>query len=107
MAIGSIELATIARTQDFTTIKHNEDAKGTVMQVTAQTQGEKEINQRTRQVNDTEGVIYHRSNPDAKEKGNGTYAGDGGRNRRKGPDGDGQVIPKQGGPYSGGFDVKI
>lgn len=104
MAIGSIEVATIARTQDFTTIKHNEDAKGAVMQVTAQTQGAKEINQRVRQVNDTEGVIYHHSNPDAKEKGNGTYAGDGGRERKKNPDG--QVVRKDI-PYSGGFDVKI
>ena len=83
MAIGSIELATIARTQDFTTIKHNEDAKGTVMQVTAQTQGEKEINQRTRQVNDTEGVIYHRSNPDAKEKGNNAYSKQQEKERKK------------------------
>lgn len=104
MAIGAIELATIARTQDFTTIKHNEDAKGTVMQVATQTQAGKEINQRVRQVNDTEGVIYHQSNPDAKEKGNGTYAGDGGQGRRQNPEG--QVVRKDI-PYSGGFDVKI
>lgn len=104
MAIGSIELATIARTQDFTTIKHNEDAKGAVMQVAAQNQGTKEINQRVRQVNDTEGVVYQQSRPDAKEKGNGTYAGDGGRKRKEQPQ---EQIVKKGVPYSGGFDVKI
>ena len=62
MAFGSIDLTTISRAQDYSGIKQNEDNKGMFAQTF--------ISQNVQ------------NNPDAKEKGNGEYFGDGGKRRR-------------------------
>ena len=46
---------------------------------------------------------WHENKPDAKEKGNNKYSGDGGRGRKKQPAAKEQVLVKG----RGGFDMKI
>ena len=50
MALGAIELATISRSQDYTTIKHNEDNKGMVDQANFGEQVQKSVEQQAREV---------------------------------------------------------
>lgn len=108
MALGAIEFATISRSQDYTTIKHNEDNKGMVDQANFSDQVQKAAQQQTREVQGSEDMRWQESRPDAKEKGNGQYGGDGGIRRKKGGQGKDQkprermVVKGQ-----GGFDFKI
>ncbi len=104
MAIGPIELqGTIARAQDFTTIKQHEDQKGLVDQSHFQQQFNKEINERPHQVTQSDKADFHNRKFDAKDKGDNQYSGDGGRNRRQKPEEDGRVVVKG----QKRFDVKI
>ena len=102
MAFGSIELTTISRAQDYTTIKHNEDNKGFVDQNNIGQSVQKEQRQRTNQVNSGEETSWHTRKFDAKDKGDNEYAGNGGRKRKK-PEKQEQVVVK--GHH--GFDMKI
>lgn len=103
MAIGPIELnGAIARAQDFTTIKHNEDQKGLIDQGNFQNHFKKEVNERPHQVNHADDADFHNRKFDAKDKGSNQYEGDGGKNRRK-PKEDGKVFIKG----QKRFDVKI
>lgn len=106
MAISPIEFnATISRTQDFTTIKHNEDQKGMINQSNFQTQMDKETKQHLKQVRNANNADKKQDNTDAKEKGNGQYFGDGGRNRKRNmPPSVGDKVT---GKKSGGFDISI
>lgn len=101
MAFGAIEFTTITRAQDYTTIKHNEDNKGFVDQTNFSQQVQKTTEQSIRQVNRSDDPEWHHNNPDAKEKGNNEYQGDGGRYRKQGTKE--QVVVKG----RGGFDIKI
>lgn len=84
MAIGPIEFnATITRTQDFTTLKQNEDQKGVLQQSSFQTQMEKETKLQLSQVRNANNADKKQDKTDAKEKGNGHYSGDGGKNRKR------------------------
>lgn len=83
MAFGSIELTTISRAQDYTTIKHNEDIKGFVDQSNIGQQVQKEQVRRTNQVNESDEAGWHSRQFDAKEKGDNEYAGNGGKDRRR------------------------
>ncbi len=65
-------------------------------------QMQKTTQQRIREVHTSDNADWYEKKPDAKEKGNGTYAGDGGKKRRK-PQQKGQVVVKG----QGGFDMKI
>lgn len=102
MSFGSIELATIARTQDFTTIKHNEDSKGPLMQNMAGQKIQKETTQKVRQVNKKDEPEWQNKKFDARDKGSNSYQGDGGKNR-KGKTTE-TIVRKD---MSRGFDVKI
>ena len=82
MAIGAIENATIARTQDYTTIKQNEDNKSVFNQMNLNQVKGKELEQKTKQVNESDSANWHKKSFDAKDKGNGSYSGDGGKNRK-------------------------
>ena len=86
MAFGSIEFTTISRAQDYSAIKHNEDNKGMVDQ-------------------NSDNAQWYEKKPDAKEKGNGKYSGDGGKNRKKQQAAKPQekMVVKN----AGGFDLKI
>lgn len=83
MAFGAIEFTTISRAQDYTVIKHNEDNKGFVDQTNFSDQVQKTTEQRIREVHSSDDTEWHQQNPDAKEKGNNEYKGDGGRHRRR------------------------
>lgn len=102
MAYGSIELTTISRAQDYSAIKQNEDNRGIVQQANLGEQGQKAIQQRMQEVHKSDDTAWHDQRPDAKEKGKGQYAGDGGKKRKKAPVRE-QMITKS----RSGFDVKI
>lgn len=101
MAFSAIELTTISRAHDYTTIKHNEDNKGMVDQSNFSAQFQKTTEQNIREVHSSDNSLWHDRRPDAREKGNGQYSGDGGR-KRKGKQSGGGAAAKP-----GGFDVKI
>lgn len=103
MAFGAIELTTISRAQDYTTIKHNEDNKVNVDQTNFSQQFQKTTEQNIREVHSSDDTQWHEKRPDAKEKGNGQYSGDGGRRRKKQPVQERIVVKKS----QGGFDMKI
>lgn len=102
MAFGAIEIATIARTQDFTTIKHNEDSKGPMMQNMAGQKVQKDTTQKVRQVNKKDETAWQNKKFDAKEKGSNAYQGDGGKKRKGNPQ---ETIIRKG--SLGGFDIKV
>ena len=92
MSFGSLEVASIPRTQDYTTMKQNEE------------QSQKQTEQRTREVHSSDNADWYTGQYDAKEKGQNEYAGNGGKHRKKeDPGKDGVVIAKQ----HQGFDIKI
>lgn len=101
MAFGAIELTTITRAQDYTTVKHNEDNKGFVDQTNFSQQVQRTTEQQIRQVHSSDDTDWHQNNPDAKEKGNNEYQGDGGRHRKQGKNE--RVVIKG----HTGFDMKI
>lgn len=104
MAIGQVELNTaMSRIQDYATQKHNENQKGFVDQNNFQTHFQKEITNNMKQVNQGEQAENRNKKFDAREKGNGEYQGDGGKNRKRKENPDGKVIAKK----SSGFDMKI
>ena len=101
MAINPINIATIARSQDFTAIKHNEDNRAAMMQLTAARQEDKEQKLRAGQVLHKEEANWHQKKFDAKEKGDNEYNGDGGKRRSAKQ---GNIVVNKG---QQGFDVKI
>jgi len=101
MAINPINIATMARTQDFSTIKQNEDNRATMTQMTMSMQEDKKAKIRSGQVVKKEETRWHQKKFDAREKGDNEYSGDGGKNRQAKQIS--QVVPKK----SEGFDVKI
>jgi len=102
MAFGSIELTTISRAQDYSAVKQNEDNKGMVQQSNISQEIQKNVEQNIREVRSSDNPEWHQHNPDAKEKGNSEYNGDGGK-RRKGAKAQERVIVKG----RGGFDMKV
>lgn len=102
MAFGSIDLTTISRAQDYSGIKQNEDNRGMVAQTIISQDVQKSTEQRIREVHRSDDPNWHEKNPDAKEKGNGEYYGDGGR-RRKGAKQQDRVVVKG----RGSFDMKV
>lgn len=93
----------IARTQDYTAIKQNEDQKGLVDQTNFGQQFKKEVNSRPHQVNRQDNADFHNRKFDAKDKGDNQYSGDGGKKRHKQEEELGKVIIKG----RSGFDMKI
>jgi hypothetical protein len=102
MAFGSIELTTITRAQDFTTIKHNEDNKAFVDQTNLGQQEQKTAEQRATSVTTSDNAEWQNKRQDAREKGSNEYVGDGGRRRKKQEDSDRVVVKGH-----GSFDIKI
>lgn len=104
MAVGAIQNATIARVQDFSTIKQNEDNKGYMNQVSIGQDREEDKQQKARQVRAGEESNWQSKRHDAKEKGSNAYSGDGGRRRQGKKPVEQMVIKNQ--PRQG-FDAKI
>lgn len=105
MTISRVEIqGQISRAQDFTTIKQNEDNKGVVNQNTIQREFNRSLDDKLHQVQQGDKTENQEKKFDAKEKGNGTYSGDGGQKRKKDESKeDGKVILKG----KGSFDIKI
>ena len=94
MAFGSLEIASIPRTQDYSVMKQNEDNKGAFQQMTLGQQSQKQSEKLTKEVHSSDNADWY----------TGQYAGNGGdkRRKKKEPE-DGVVIQKQ----HRGFDIKI
>lgn len=103
MAISPILLnATIQQTNDVLQNQTRQMEKGMLDQGNIITQETKQEYQKARQVVRSEQSFMKEERFDAKEKGNGSYQGDGGKNRKKQSQ-EGRVITKP----EGGFDMKI
>lgn len=103
MAIGAIELATIARSQDYAAIKHNENNKVITDQSNIVNHMNKEVENKTKQVHESDNTDWQKKKFDAKEKGNGQYEGGEGNKRQNKKQEDGKVLIKG----QGSFDIKI
>ncbi len=106
MAITPLEqLGAIGRTQDFSTIRQQEENKMLGSQTVIQSQVEKNTENKLSQVRQADHSEMLDKKFDAKEKGDNQYTGDGGRGRKKAPDKhtDGKVVLKG----TGSFDMKI
>lgn len=104
MAIGPVVLnGVISRTQDYSTIKQNEDNRGMINQQNFQTKFEKEIDIRHSQVIEKDDVRKQDRKFDAREKGDNEYHGNGGRRKKKEENPNGKVIVKG----RSSFDIKI
>lgn len=105
MSISRVEIqGQVTRAQDFTTIKQNENNKSFVDQTNFQKQFDRTIDNRLRQVHEGDRAENEGKRFDAKDKGNGSYSGDGGKGRKKEEkERDGRVVLKG----SSNFDVKI
>lgn len=102
MALGGIEIVTITRTQDYTTIKQNEDNKGMMDQSNIAQHVQKQTDQRTKEVRSSDNADWYNKKPDAKEKGSNEYNGDGGKKRKQDEKHE-QVIVNG----HRGFDIKV
>ena len=101
MAFSSIELTTVSRAQDYSTIKQNEDNKAFVDQSNSQFQVQKNEQRMTKEVHSGDNAQWSEKQPDARQKGNGKYQGDGGKRRwQKSVE---QMVVKE----KKGFDIKI
>ena len=78
MAFGAIELTTISRSQDYSSIKQNEDNKAALSQANGQIQVEKNENRKNREIHSSDNAQWHRDQHDARENN-----GDGGAKREK------------------------
>ncbi|MBQ2803169.1 MAG: hypothetical protein IJF07_04640 [Lachnospiraceae bacterium] len=99
--MGVMEIATITRTQDYTTIKQNEDNKAFVQQTALGQQMKKQIEQQGREVRSSDNSDWQNKKFDAKEKGSNEYSGNGGKKRKQ--QSKEQVIVNR----HQGFDMKI
>ncbi len=102
MAMGAIELATIARSQDYSNIRHNETTKVMTEQSNLITREQKDNRQKAKQVREGENTDWYSRKFDAKEKGSNQYSGDGGKERKNTKPQE-RVIRKG----QGSFDIKI
>lgn len=105
MTISRVELqGQVTRAQDFTNIKQNEDHKGMIDQSNFQSQTQQKVENRMHQVNKSDQAENRQKKFDAKEQGNGTYAGDGGQHRKQhNEEKDGKVFVKG----QGSFDIRV
>lgn len=104
MAISPIENnAVISRSQDFASVKQNEDNKGMTDQSNFQNQFTKEIKDHLKQVHDANDADYSEFRYDAKEKGNNSYS----NNQKKKKDEKKKNETYGGLKNTSNFDVKI
>lgn len=103
MAISPIVLnGTIQQTQDVLQNQTKETHKAMLDQGNIFAQEVKREHQKAKQVVNSENSQFKEERFDAKEKGHGSYQGDGG-GKRKSRHEDGRVVVKP----EGGFDIKV
>ncbi len=83
MAFGAIEITTVTRAQDYTTIKHNEDNKPATDQVNIGNTVQKQEARRPKEVHSSDDSDWQNKKFDARDKSQNEYEGDGGRKRRE------------------------
>lgn len=106
MGIDAIHLnGAMTGIQDYNTMRNAEEGKVFLDQNNFQNQFNQRVEEKINQVQQKDDAENQPGKFDAKEKGNGTYAGDGGRKRKE------EERAKQerkATPYlGGGFDMKI
>lgn len=105
MTISRVELnGQIALSQDYTNIKHHEDASPMIQQNTIAKQNDKAVEAKLQHVNDSENAQNRQKKFDASEEGSNHYYGDGGQSRKNNKNLDGRVVVKG---KQQGFDLKI
>ena len=92
----------IQRTQDISQIKQSEDTRPQTEHVAINTSQQEKVIKKHEQVTKQDNADKNQNNYDAKEKGNGTYFAQNGKNKNNKKEHDGKVIEKK----SGSFDVK-
>lgn len=103
MAVSTIVLnGTIQQTNDVLLNHTREQHKSALDQGHILSQEVRQEQQKAQRVVHSDESRFRQERFDAKEKGNGSYQGDGGRNRKRQSE-DGRVITKP----EGGFDIKI
>ena len=103
MAVSPILLnATIQQSNDVLQNQTKQIEKGMVDQSNILQREVKKEQQRAKQVVKQDDVIFSQERYDAKEKGHGSYSGDGGKKRKNVPK-EGRGINKS----EGSFDIKI
>ena len=90
--------------QDYNTMKHVEDSKGFLNQTNFRNEFSQKIDNKLNQVQEKDKSENRQQKFDAKEKGNNSYTGDGGKRRSSEENKKKEVRM----PYlGGGFDMKI
>lgn len=102
MALGVMDIVSITRTQDYTTIKQNEDNKSLVQQSNIGQEIKKDTEQKAREVRKGDNPEWQNKKFDAKEKGSNEYSGNGGRKQQQKEQIEQVVVKKH-----QGFDMKI
>lgn len=103
MAISPILLnGTIQQTNEVLQNQTKETHKATVDQGNIYIQEQKQVHERATKVVDADKAVLYEEKSDAKEKGKGSYQGDGGKKRK--PQ---ENAKKRTARPEGGFDIKI
>lgn len=102
MALGTMQITSITRSQDYTTIKQNEDNKGFTDQMNIGQHIRKDVEQKTHEVYSSDNSDWHSRQFDAKEKGDNEYHGDGGTRHKREEKKERVVVNGH-----QGFDIKI
>ncbi len=105
MAFGVVDLNTVMTgVNDLNAMKHQQETRGITQQTNINAQIDRNTENKLRNVHSSDNAENHQKKFDAKDKGSNSYAGDGGRQKKKHDEKgqDGKVIPK----YTG-FDIKI
>lgn len=96
MAINPVDLNhAMTRTQDYATMKHNEDMKGVVSQSNFQINMKKEDESKMTQVRKKDEAEYNQRKFDAREKGDNEYSGNGGKSKKTPQEPQDKVTVKQ------------
>ena len=106
MGIDAIHLnGAMTGIQDYNQMRHQEDTRGVLNQTNYQNQFEQKVENKLNQVQQKDDMEHRQQKFDAKEKGNNSYAGDGGQRRNQGNEDKKKQIKA---PYlGGGLDIKI
>lgn len=105
MGIGPLELSGImSRTQDFATIKQQEDNRNIVNHQNFANQLNKQVNSKVNTVERGNDTNNDQKKFDAKEKGSNEYNGDGGKRRNDQKKNEGVVVKRN---VTSSFDIRI
>ena len=103
MALGPVEMnGILQRTQDFTTIKQNEDNRGLIAQTNIHNEAEQEIDHAMHQVHDADNSRDSEGEFDARREGRNKYVKTATK-RKKEDKTEGKVVVKK----TGGFDISV